>query len=130
MGAAAFADLRMSRLLAPDHLFTAAEVLAKPSPVPKAAGVYAWYFDEIPPGVPTEGCHTLVAWTLLHLDIVPKAVTMNGKPARRTNLYQRVRYHLTGNAAGSTLRLTLGCLLSDQLGIQLRRVGSGGTRTF
>jgi len=28
------------------------------------------------------------------------------------------------------LRLTLGCLLSEQLGIKLRRVGSGGRYTF
>ena len=33
-----------------------------------------------------------------------------------------------GNAAGSTLRLTLGVLLADQLGIALRRVGSTGNR--
>jgi hypothetical protein len=37
---------------------------------------------------------------------------------------------MRGNAYGSTLRLTLGCLLSDQLGIQLRRVGSGKRLTF
>jgi hypothetical protein len=37
---------------------------------------------------------------------------------------------MTGNAEGSTLRLSLGCLLSEQLGIQLRRVGSGNRYTF
>ena len=35
-----------------------------------------------------------------------------------------------GNAYGSTLRLTLGCLLAERLGIELRRVGSGKRRTF
>ncbi|MGA5843732.1 GIY-YIG nuclease family protein [Streptomyces pseudogriseolus] len=39
---------------------------------------------------------------------------------------KRVRYHYRGNAAGSTLRLTLGCLL----GLELRRVGSGRRMTF
>jgi hypothetical protein len=38
------------------------------------------------------------------------------------SLYDRIRDHYTGNAAGSTLRLTLGCLLSE---VKLRRVGSG-----
>ena len=33
-------------------------------------------------------------------------------------------------AEGSTLRKTLGCLLSGELGIQLRRVGSGNRKTF
>jgi hypothetical protein len=41
-----------------------------------------------------------------------------------------VRSHYTGSAEGSTLRLTLGALLSDELGIELRRVGSGARRTF
>ncbi|MCX5557354.1 GIY-YIG nuclease family protein [Streptomyces sp. NBC_00038] len=42
------------------------------------------------------------------------------------NLRKRVRYHYRGNVAGSTLRLTLGCLL----GLELRRVGSGKRMTF
>ena len=37
---------------------------------------------------------------------------------------------MRGNSYGSTLRLTLGCLLSDSLGIELRRVGSGTRLTF
>ncbi|URN12399.1 hypothetical protein LUW77_14055 [Streptomyces radiopugnans] len=37
-----------------------------------------------------------------------------------------MRYHFRGNAVGSTLRLTLGCLL----GLELRRVGSGKRMTF
>ena len=41
-----------------------------------------------------------------------------------------MRDHFSGNAEGSTLRLTLGCLLSDTLNIGLRRVGSGRRHTF
>ncbi|MFF8271916.1 GIY-YIG nuclease family protein [Streptomyces sp. NPDC016562] len=37
-----------------------------------------------------------------------------------------MRYHYRGNAAGSTLRLTLGCLL----GLELRRVCSGKRMNF
>ena len=44
-------------LLRPDHLFTRQEVLSKPSPVPPRPGVYVWYFREVPPAVPVEGCH-------------------------------------------------------------------------
>ena len=43
---------------------------------------------------------------------------------------ERIRYHYQGNAEGSTLRLTLGCLLSEELDIELRRVGSGKRMTF
>jgi GIY-YIG catalytic domain len=53
----------------------------------------------------------------------------NGRSSK-TTVHQRVRYHYTGNAEGSTLRLTLGCLLSEELGIELRGVGSGKRRTF
>lgn len=37
--------------------------------------------------------------------------------------------HYAGNAEGSTLRKTIGCLLAGQLGIQLRRLGSGRRKT-
>ena len=51
-------------LLAPASLHTRSEVLARPSVVPAAPGVYAWYFDEIPRGVPTDGCHNFGGHTL------------------------------------------------------------------
>ena len=40
------------------------------------------------------------------------------------HLRKRLRGHLRGNASGSTLRLTLGCLLADQLRLKLRPVGA------
>lgn len=52
------------------------------------------------------------------------------RPASSQSLLDRVKYHYTGNAEGSTLRKTLGCLLAPELGIQLRRVGSGKRMTF
>ena len=54
----------------------------------------------------------------------------NGKQPSKQSLWHRIRYHYRGNAEGSTLRLTLGCLLADHLGIQLRRVGGGKRMTF
>lgn len=123
-------DSKAATLIHPTHLFSAPEVLDKPPPVPKSPGVYAWYFDEVPPRVPTEGCHQVRGHTLLYVGIAPKAPPTSGKKASSTNLHQRIRYHLSGNAYGSTLRLTLGCLLADRLGIHLQRVGSGNTRTF
>ena len=54
----------------------------------------------------------------------------HGSPPSKQTLRKRLRYHYRGNAYGSTLRLTLGCLLGEQLGIQLRRVGSGTRLTF
>jgi len=115
-------------LLAPARLWTRAEILARPTPVPAAGGVYAWYFREVPPGVPSQECHSVDGQALLYVGISPKQPPANGRPASRQTLRTRVRYHYRGNAAGSTLRLTLGVLLADQLGIALRRVGSTGNR--
>src|SRR6516162_4544244 len=109
-------------LLNPARLWTRAEVVvrARDCPVPRQAGVYAWYFREIPPGVPTDDCRQALGATLLYVGISPK------KPPSGQDLRGRIRYHYCGNAEGSTLRLTLGCLL----GLRLYRVGSGKRRTF
>jgi hypothetical protein len=45
-------------------------------------------------------------------------------------LAPRPESHAGQYAYGSTLRLTLGCLLAEPLGIELRRVASGMRRTF
>jgi hypothetical protein len=116
-------------LLHPDVL-QGPSVLDRPSPVPRLAGIYAWYFAEVPPGVLTEGCHVALEHTLLYVGIAPKETRgATTRPSERT-LHCRLGDHFRGNAEGSTLRLTLGCLLSDLLGIQLRRVGSGRRFTF
>jgi len=93
-------------------------------------GVYAWYFRQIPTNVPTRDCIRWHDLTLLYIGISPSRPTTNGKLPSRQNLRTRIRYHFRGNAAGSTLRLTLGTLLAKELGITLRRVGSGNRRTF
>ncbi|GAB3987304.1 hypothetical protein GCM10029978_105550 [Actinoallomurus acanthiterrae] len=67
---------------------------------------------------------------LLYVGISPKAPPTNGRTPSRQTIRTRVRYHYRGNAEGSTLRLTLGCLLADELRVRLRRVGSGKRMTF
>ncbi|MFF4790763.1 GIY-YIG nuclease family protein [Streptomyces sp. NPDC001276] len=88
----------------------------RPSPVPAIAGVYGWDFEQAPH-------QDLDAGRLLHVGI---ALRFMANRASTQNLRKRVRYHYRGSAAGSTLRLTLGCLL----GLELRRVGSGQRMTF
>ncbi|WP_069860248.1 GIY-YIG nuclease family protein [Streptomyces malaysiensis] len=103
-------------LIRPDPLWSASEVLARPSPIPSAPGVHGWRFDASP------FCD-LPAGQLLYVGIAPRYM------ATRTstqNLRKRVRYHFRGNGASSPLRLMLGCLL----GLELRRVRSGRRMTF
>lgn len=108
--------MEATALVSPVRLWSAQEIQARPSPVPAAAGVYGWHFKQPPhPDLDAE--------RLLYVGIAPRYM------ANRTstqNLRKRVRYHYRGNAAGSTLRLSLGCLL----GLELRRVGSGKRMTF
>lgn len=101
--------------------------MSRPTPVPAINGVYFWWFKEIPPGVPTEGCITQDGYTLLYVGISPDK---KGKPNSRANLKTRIRTHYSGNAEGSTLRRTLGILLATESNYPLRRVGSGTRTTF
>jgi hypothetical protein len=113
-------------LLNPERLYCRTEVLTRPSPVPKSPGIYAWYFNELPFGLPQEEFHQCDGFRLLYVGISP----CNRTPPSKGNLRSRLRHHFAGNAAGSTLRKTLGCLLSPTLKIELRRVGSGERQTF
>jgi hypothetical protein len=79
--------------------------------------------------VPTQGCIRRENLTLLYVGIAPSAPSAGGKISKAT-LRSRLRQHLRGNAYGSTLRLTLGCLLRERLGIRLQRVGAGERLTF
>jgi hypothetical protein len=105
-------------------LFSRAEVMSRPDIIPAVRGVYAWYFRSIPPLVPIDDCIMRDDLTLLYVGISPKNVTS------RQNLRKRITYHYRGNAEGSTLRLTLGTLLSGISDFPLRRVGSGRRMTF
>ena len=114
----------MDALTNPSHLCSRSEVLARPCPIPAVRGVYAWYFKETPPAVPTDGCLTKDGHTLLYVGISPK------NDISSENLRKRICYHFRGNAEGSTLRLTLGALLATLSDFPLRRVGSGNRMTL
>lgn len=120
----------MARFLSPARVFSRDEVLARPSPVPAASGVYGWWFRDLPALIDTVRCRRRDSLALLYVGISPRQPPARGQPASRQNLRARLWTHYAGNAEGSTLRKTLGCLLADQLGIQLRRVGSGRRKTF
>jgi hypothetical protein len=112
------------------ELFNNSECLAKPGPISRAPGVYGWYFRSLPPHLPNDRCERGDGLTLLYVGIAPKTPPPNGGRASRQTLRSHIRYHFRGNAEGSTLRLSLGCLLARELGIALRRVGNGTRLTF
>ena len=114
----------MNELISPHKLFSRSSVLDKQCPVPKSRGLYAWFFKEIPPFVPTDGCIKKDNLNLLYVGISPKDKNST------QDLRKRIKTHFNGNAEGSTLRLTLGVLLENKSGFALRRVGSGKRLTF
>ena len=85
-----------SRLLTPARLFTRAEVLGRPSPVPAAAGVYAWYFDDVPDRVPVDGCRTADGHTLLYVGISPKAAQRRWAEVEQTDVAHKSQVPLSG----------------------------------
>lgn len=111
----------------PEKTYSRTEVMSTPTPVPAVNGLYFWWFKQIPPGVPAKGCITYDDYTLLYVGISPD---QRGKPNSRSNLRKRIKTHFSGNAAGSTLRRTLGVLLTGESSFPLRRVGSGSRMTF
>ena len=120
----------ISGFLNPPRVYSRQQVLARPSPVPAAGGVYGWWFRRLPPLVDARDCDRRGELTLLYAGISPRQPPRNGRPSSQQTLRQRIWAHYAGNAEGSTLRKTLGCLLADELGIQLRRVGAGTRKTF
>ena len=117
----------MKELISPIKLFPRREILSKPSPIPNISGLYGWYFKKLPPLVPSDGCVKFKDLTLLYIGISPDKIN---KPDSKQNLRKRITNHYRGNAEGSTLRKTLGILLSEESNFPLRRVGSGRRMTF
>lgn len=112
----------------PAKLWRVDELFQRPDEPPAKPGLYAWYFDELPQNV-TKNSGLIVDG--IHLGYIGIAPARKPSPGRRgSNLRKRLRMHCAGNASGSTLRLTLGCLLARELGIELQRVGSSARLTF
>ena len=108
--------------------FTREQVLAEPSPVPNEPGVYGWWFRALPATVDVAGCETRDGFALLHVGVSPTPPPANGRRQVSQDLHKRIRYHFgagRANADGSSLRKTLGVVLAGELGLELRRVGSG-----
>src|SRR5450756_2640428 len=98
-------------LFHPQHLYSRQQVLSPECPVPKRAGVYGWYFRGLDSLIPSPACFASGDFKLLYVGISPSAPPKNGKLPSKELLYDRIRTHMQGNAYGSTLRLSLGCIL-------------------
>jgi hypothetical protein len=99
-------------ILTPDRVWSRDEVRSRPCPVPRRSGLYGWYFNAVPPGVPTDGCNRFDGLTLLYAGIAP------GFANSRGHLRKRIRTHYRSGGR-STLRRDLGLLLERELDLQV-----------
>ena len=103
----------------PSTFTNRAEAIQKNSTIPRSSGIYAWYFRNMPEVVPVEGCTQFECHHLLYVGISPRNEEGDG------NIRQRIQAHFgknpSNNASRSTLRFSLGCLLSEYLNINLQR---------
>ncbi len=99
-------------------------LMADPKLVPGEPGVYGWWFRRAPRLLPTEGAFERGDLRLLYVGIAPQRASTIEKPTRRT-LRRRLRDHVRGRVARSTLRRSLACLLAEDLGLRFGSTSSG-----
>lgn len=116
----------ITSLTQPARVWSRQEVLTRPSPVPRAKGIYAWFFRDYPAIIPAQDCVRSNGLTLLYIGIGPTRPSKDTKQ----DVQKRLRDHYDNDASRSTLRLSLGVLLEEALGIQLRRVGKSERMQF
>jgi hypothetical protein len=96
-----------------------------PDGPPRAPGAYAWFSDTIPDSVPPDGLHDRDGHHLLYVGIAPRATATGGRDPMRTSLAPRIAYHYDGRADASALRMSLGVVLDESLGLSLQQLPNG-----
>lgn len=85
----------------------------KSDSIPNAPGLYGFYFRKYPSVVLDANTIQVDGFNLLYIGISPKGL------GTKQTLKGRIRKHLFGDASRSTLRKSMGCVLSSELGIEL-----------
>ncbi len=95
-------------------LYSKSKFLAETSPELNGRGLYAWFFKNIPPCVPIDGCvvHD-EGQVLLYVGTSTSAKSKKGKNDRI--LRKRIIEHFSGKVGNSTLRRSLSVLLMKQV---------------
>ena len=119
-------DDQLLPLLRPTTIMAVATFIDQPDAIPAESGLYGWWFKTLPPEVPSAGCLQVDGWTLLHIGISPAG----HNPTSTRHLRKRLADHVSGKANRSTLRMSLGCLLSEQLNLRLVAQGANNYLTF
>lgn len=84
---------------------------------PREKGLYAWWFEPRSLPVPAAPYEKTEGYELLYVGIAPRKPTKSGRESV-SRLRSRLRTHVRGDASRSTLRLTLGALLAENLDLE------------
>ncbi|MGY4856845.1 GIY-YIG nuclease family protein [Cryobacterium sp. AP23] len=103
-----------ARLLSPDALTNLVDI----GMVPSKKGVYGWWFTPGILKVPSIAYTTAEGRELLYIGIAPRKPSAAGGVSA-SHLKARITAHAMKDASRSTLRLSLGVLLADELGLVL-----------
>lgn len=117
---------RAQQVLSPLSLTSPGDVRT----APRDKGVYAWWFTRGALAVPAREYAMVDGRELLYVGIAPQRPSATGQESKSC-LRARLLTHATRHASRSTLRLTLGSLLVDKLGLELgmhARRASWGSR--
>ena len=99
-----------AHVIAPTFLTPIADIRS----APREKGIYAWWFEPDALKVPSAGYFEAAGKQLLYVGIAPRKPSAVGKESA-SRLRNRLIAHATKDASRSTLRLSLGALLSDEL---------------
>ncbi|PVE19073.1 hypothetical protein DDA93_06530 [Arthrobacter sp. Bz4] len=85
---------------------------------PRVKGIYGWLFTPGSLPVPDASYSYTDGFALMYVGIAPKKPDSNGKEST-SRLRPRLAAHYNRDASRSTLRLTLGVLLAEELSLSL-----------
>lgn len=110
----------------PDHSLTAERILnpltlhstADVGSAPASPGIYGWWVRKGALDVPEAAYQERAGHQLLYVGISPRKPSASGRVSKE-HLRKRLVTHATKDASRSTLRRTLGVLLTDELGLTL-----------
>lgn len=107
-------SLTAERVLQPRSLTHPAEVRGAPA----EPGIYGWWMRVDSLDVPPADYRENDGFELLYVGISPRRPGAAGRVSKG-NIRKRLNQHVNGNASQSTLRRTLGVLLTARLGLTL-----------
>ena len=101
-------SVELEVLLYPQERYVPTHLAENPNLVPRAGGIYGWWFDGNLPVVPRDGVLTDAEWSLLYVGIAPSGAA---RTSGKRTLRDRLKNHCRGPIRTSTLRRTVSALV-------------------